>query len=628
MIPSLPDHRLILDTLPVSVVRLNRLLRVTYANARICRILGRAEADVLGRSCLELGMTADHWGPWDETVRRTFDTGEPGEFEYLGQVAGHERFVEYRVTPEPGPDGRPASVLVTAVTNDEVPRLRAALKDREGRFAAFMDHGPMIAWMRDEAGRYVYLNNIYLRHFGLAAADILGKPIEERWPADVARAMLENDRRVFAGGGPVQVYEQAPDPDGTTHTWLNVKFPFTDAAGEQCVGGVGVDVTDRVRAEQARQDLERQLFQAQKLESLGVLAGGVAHDFNNLLTIVLANAGMALRNLRPDAPAAEHVRHVEEASTRAADLCEQLLSYAGHGRVLARPLDLGGLVRDTARMIAPVVPAGTTVDVACPPGLPQARGDSTQIRQVVMNLLTNAVEAVGPGGGRVAVTLGEVLADRDDLDGLSLPDAVPPGRYVWLAVADTGAGMDDRTRGRIFDPFFTTKPQGRGLGLAAVQGIIRGHRGGIAVESRLGHGTTFRVLLPAAEVPSCGRFGRGRTVVLVDPDPGNCAATRATFERAGFVVLATAGPDALDVVGRLPGQVATVVLDATGWPGGPADAVRAVRAARPDLPVLLASDRSPADLTAELPRGSVAGFVGKPVRPPDLLAAVFDAVGP
>ncbi|MBZ0252479.1 MAG: hypothetical protein K8I02_03985, partial [Candidatus Methylomirabilis sp.] len=248
------------------------------------------------------------------------------------------------------------------------------------------------------------------------------------------------------------------------------------------------EVAERARMEEERRGLEARIQQTQKLESLGVLAGGIAHDFNNLLMGVLGNAGLALMEMSPEAPGRESVRLIETAAQRAAELTNQMLAYSGKGRFVIERLDLSRLVSEMAHLLHVSISKRAALNLRTPAGLPPIEGDAAQIRQVVMNLITNASDALGDGTGTISVTTGRCAADAGYFDRSFIKDDLPEGEYVFVEVSDTGCGMDGETAAKIFDPFFTTKFAGRGLGLAAVLGIVRGHRGAVRVYSEPGRG--------------------------------------------------------------------------------------------------------------------------------------------
>jgi two-component system cell cycle sensor histidine kinase/response regulator CckA len=245
--------------------------------------------------------------------------------------------------------------------------------------------------------------------------------------------------------------------------------------------------------------LEARLSQLKKLESLGVLAGGIAHDFNNLLTSILGNTDLALAHLPPSSPARAHLKHIEYAAQRAADLTRQMLAYSGRGQFLIRPLCLGEIVHGKLALIRAALPDGVTLACEIDPDLPAVEGDSDQLGQVLMNLIGNAIDAMSDAGGTLRVRAAACHCTQDDLAGSYLDEELPEGRYVCLEVTDTGVGMTAETQARMFEPFFSTKFTGRGLGLSAVLGILRGHRGAVRVHSESGRGTTMRLFFPARD---------------------------------------------------------------------------------------------------------------------------------
>ncbi len=266
-------------------------------------------------------------------------------------------------------------------------------------------------------------------------------------------------------------------------------------APTQLIGQVA-DLTEYYRLEQERLSFERTLQETQKLESLGLLAGGIAHDFNNLLTSILGNASLARMTLPSDAPTVENLTQIEIAVRSAADLTRQMLAYAGKGQFIIRPVLLNAIVTEIARLLRVSLPRPVQIVYELGEGLPTIAADATQMRQVVMNLVLNAAEAIGDAQGTVFIATAMVVLPADRLPAVHPTTALAPGEYLCLTVRDTGHGMTSETRAKIFDPFFTTKFAGRGLGLAAVLGIVRHHRGALRVESEPGIGSCFSVFFP------------------------------------------------------------------------------------------------------------------------------------
>ncbi len=369
-----------------------------------------------------------------------------------------------------------------------------------------------------------------------------------------------------------------------------------------------------------------------------MLAGGIAHDFNNLLMGVLGNADLALLQLPPEAPGREHVKKIVTAAMRAAELTNQMLAYSGKGRFVVEALNVNRIIEEMDHLLGTVLSKKTSLRFHLAPDLPMVEADASQLRQVVMNLLTNASEALGESSGTVLVTTGVMVADAAYLRGCTLSEELLPGRYVYLEVSDAGQGMDAATRARIFDPFFTTKFTGRGLGLAAVLGIVRGHRGGIKIYSEPGKGTTFTVLFPAGEGATAfpestheeaGAVDQAGLVLVVDDDPSVCDVARAMLEAAGFqVVVAADGREAVDLFRARAPEISLVLLDMTMPRMGGEEAFREIRRIRGDARVILSSGYNEQDATNHFAGKGLAGFIQKPYRVAALAAKVREALAP
>jgi signal transduction histidine kinase len=272
---------------------------------------------------------------------------------------------------------------------------------------------------------------------------------------------------------------------------LNTPFLRDSRGSVQQMLGVCTDITELKRSEEA-------LRRSEKLEGIGLLAGGLAHDFGNLLTPIVGHADLLARKLDEGSPLRSHVDAIRQASERAAELVQQLLVVSGRGEFEPRPVELDALVVEVAAMLEPVLPAEVTLATELSPELPPVAGDPMQLRQVLLNLVGNAADALTGRGGAIVIRALAVEVDETLASLLELRERFAPGPAVLLEVEDDGPGMDAATRARLLEPFFTTKPKGRGLGLASVVGIVRRHRGGLAVDSNPGRGTIFRILLPLA----------------------------------------------------------------------------------------------------------------------------------
>lgn len=503
----------------------------------------------------------------------------------------------------------------------------ARLRDQQHRFAAFMNSSTAVAWMKDEMGVYAYVNQPFATRFCRPAEQWVGMTDADVWP-EVAAKLRANDRAVLEAGTAVEFEEDVPTPDGAQHNWLVYKFPFVDGSGQRFTGGMAFDITDLRKAEQQRRQLEAQIQQAQKLESLGILAGGIAHDFNNLLMGILGHASLALEDLSPVSPARESVRQIEIAALRAADLTRQMLAYSGKGKFVVEAINLSELVEEMIHLLRVSISKSVTLKTNLPRELPAIEADASQVRQVVMNLITNASDAIGERNGVIGIVTGTVEADRAYLAESFLDDDLPDGLYVSIEVTDTGTGMDEETKAKVFDPFFTTKMTGRGLGMAAVLGIVRGHKGAIRCYSEPGRGTTFKVLFPAATGPralarppddeTLDATGSG-TILVVDDDPAIRLVAQRILGRLGYeVLLAEDGRQGVEFYRARREEIAAVLLDMTMPTMNGEEAYRELRRVNPAVRVLLTSGYSESDATDRFVGKGLAGFIQKPYRPREL----------
>lgn len=501
---------------------------------------------------------------------------------------------------------------------EEIRRLASIVEGAEDAILARDMEGTVIAW-----------NRAAERLYGYSADEVLGRNAElleapER--AGETRALLAS----LSAGERIAMHEtRRRRKDGQILDVSLTLSPLRDIEGN--ITGASViarDISSEKRAEQA-------LLEAQKFESLGVLAGGVAHDFNNLLTSILANTGLLLAGLSEGSPLRESVEDIELTSRRAAELARQLLAYSGRGTLTVEFTDLNALVMEMSHLLGLSIRRGIELHYHIDEHLPLIEADATQIRQVVMNLIVNASDAIEAGVGTITVTTGWISANRDYLNEVYLASQLPEGEYVFLEISDTGKGMDEVTRVRIFDPFFTTKPAGRGLGLAAVLGIIRGHGGAIRVYSETGHGTTFKILLPAAGRPenhpataraAAGDLGGHRVLVIDDEEHVRRVAARALATWGIDVVTAANGAEGIELLGADEGRIVLVLLDLT-MPGlSGAETFMGIHEIRPGLPIVVMSGYNEYDVADRLPAHGRAGFVQKPFQLVELREAVVRAL--
>jgi PAS domain S-box-containing protein len=491
---------------------------------------------------------------------------------------------------------------------------------------------------RPSSGPIVWSSELY-RIFGVEPSAFDGR-VESFYalvhPDD--RAAVERAAATaIAGGARYSIDHRIVRSDGEVR-WVHEEADISEARdGTRRLVGICRDITDRVRAEAERRTLEASLLQAQKLESLGILAGGIAHDFNNLLVGILGNASLALLDLPGDAPAREAIERIEISSQRAADLVRQMLAYSGKAAMTLERVDASALVKEMGDLLTTAISKKASIRYSLAPDLPSVEADATQLRQVVMNLITNASDAISDAGG--SITIGTSLVTPATPETGAAGTVVVPGTYVAITVSDTGVGMDDETATRIFDPFFSTKFAGRGLGLAAVQGIVRSHRGSIRVESAPGRGTTFTVLVPASTGGAAAATGAARpvtaaslegTALVVDDEEAVRQAITLMLQRAGLqVVGAAGGHEALARFHELRDTISVVVLDLTMPDLGGPEVLASLRRVAPRVPVILVSGYSRDDAVGAVDASGDNGpqvFLQKPFRPQELADAVRAAM--
>ncbi|MDP8235834.1 MAG: PAS domain-containing protein [Candidatus Erginobacter occultus] len=511
-----------------------------------------------------------------------------------------------------------------------------ALKESEERYRLLVDGIRDSVYILDREWRHILVNDAAELFTGLSKAELLGKKLTELFPGVEETAFFQVFRRVMENREPETVTTEHSFVD-RRKGWYEVNvYPVPE--GILCISR---DITERKRAERERLELERGVQRAQKLESLGVMAGGIAHDFNNILMVMLGNAELVLRELGPLSPARESLNDILTAGSAAAGLCQQMLSYTGKSSLAQSSIDLNSLIGDMGNLIRSSISRKAVLTLNPGDNLPPVEGDPSQIRQVVMNLLINASEALEEQSGYITLSTGLIDCGREELARSEIGGEAAPGRFLCLEVTDSGKGMDEATRRRIFEPFFSTKFTGRGLGLVSVLGIVRGHAGALLVESHPGRGSTFRVLLPVSaagpaggeEVAAPAAGWRGKGKVLLAEDEGMVRSVTGQMLRGfGLEVLeASDGKEALDLYRKHREDLGLVLLDLTmpGLDGG--EVLREIRHIDPEAKVVICSGYSEDDLARRFDRLDPSGVLHKPYSLASLsglLAGLLPPAGP
>jgi two-component system, cell cycle sensor histidine kinase and response regulator CckA len=587
-------------------------------NRSLCQMLGRSEQELRSSPLNELSHPEDR--RLDRPLIKELLAGRRRSFaiekRYL-RADGTILHALVHVSLMHGDGERPLYFLCQLVDITERRRAEAERRASEERLQAIIDNSPALIMVKDLQHRYVLVNRRWEELFDVRSDQAIGRTSEEVLPASRRPEHREIDDRVAATGEPYEAMAVIPEPDGNDErTFLMVKFPLRDVDGDVfAVVTIATDITERRRSAEERAELEHRLAQAQRLESIGQLAGGVAHDFNNLLSVILTCVGFATRELPAEHPVRDDVEEIGRAADRAAALTRQLLMFSRREVVKPEVLDVGALVRDLERLLDRTLSERIALRITVGPGLVPVLADRAQLEQVLVNLAVNARDAM-PDGGTLAIAVGGVNGG------------------VRITVVDDGAGMPEEVRERAFEPFFTTKDpgQGTGLGLATVHGIVTDSGGTVDIDSAPGRGTVVTIFLPGcaepvhaaeppAEIPEVAATP-ARVLVVEDQEPVRRQACRILEAHGYQVTEAAGGEEAL--AGWQPVDVLVTDVVMPGMTGQELAQIALDR--NPDLRVVYMSGHTEDVLVRNGARAGNIAFVQKPFTRLTLLRAVEEAL--
>jgi len=593
-----------------------------YANDRTREVLGYTAEDVRGKPIDAYVHPEDR-----ARTKRVLENIRNGSVERsvvtyrVGTRDGAWCWLEANVCTVAHPEGERRMVVIA---RDVTRRIDAEhrMRESEERYRQLVESSPVgIVVIQGQA--IVFSNRAGAEVFGAAAVDdLIGTNVFDLVDAAdadaLARQMAQTRKRMPA----VDTMEaRVHGLDGRVRDVVGTGRAIS-YRGAPALQGIVRDVTEKRGAAQEQEELELQLQEARKLESLGVLAGGIAHDFNNLLAVILGNVRFARQLVEQGSELDEALRDTTDAGESAARLTRQLLAYAGRRSPDVRPVDLSALVEETSALLGSAVSKRVKLAFELAPNLPTVRADAVQIEQVVMNLVINAAEAIGDRAGTITVATGQIEVSRSEIRNWVGGENLDAGAYAYLEARDSGKGMDAATRERIFDPFFTTKAQGHGLGLSAALGLVRGHDGAISVETAPARGTRLRVHLPISSEARARRAepdalaSEWNVAVLVagdERDSGGSAA-RLLRERGAEAVEVSGGAEAIDRVRMDDGEIAAALIDLDPEAPSGVDLALELRVLRPDLPLLLVSGSDHAALARRLANDAPTQFLVKPYR--------------
>ncbi len=600
--------------------------RYTFVNPAMGRLFGKPPAELVGLTPRDL-FDAES-AALVEAVDAPVFLGEVTDAVRTLDIQGEERTFHTIQVPLRDTEGEVEGIcgIVRDVTETKraerrLRLLASAIERSESLYRTLFEGIANGINLVDRDGVVIMINKAGAKYLGRTPDECVGKSIFDLVPG-LDESYRGHYRQVVDTGVEVITEEFVELSSGPRWFGAVLHAVEDENSVRYAVLVISYDITERKLAEEERRNLEAQVQHSQKLESLGILAGGIAHDFNNILSAVLGNADLALHDLPSRSPVRPLLYDIMKASKRAADLTGQMLAYSGKGHFVIEDIDINALVLDISSLLESATSKKVTLSYGLASELPAVRADATQLRQIVMNLVRNASEAVGIQGGLVGVKTHVTQYDLGGPD-VAFPGGEPvEGRYVVIEVSDTGCGMDDETKARVFDPFFTTKKTGSGLGLAAVQGIVRGHKGAILVESDPGKGTTFKVLLPAldhsAEVVAAGTKGKHNwrctgTILVADDEEAVRLVATQMLKRFGFSVqTASDGAEAVALFRDHHEEIDCVLLDLKMPVMDGEEALGELRRIRSDVPVILSSGYGEQESTVRFSEMGLSGFLQKP----------------
>jgi two-component system, cell cycle sensor histidine kinase and response regulator CckA len=628
-------YRSLFDNAPVGIFQTSSKGQARYVNPYMAKLVGAESPEVAVTHFTQLSqqLYVDTHRR-DEFIKLLKEEGKVTDFEYEAvRIDGTRRYFTMNArASELLSDG---SFLIDGFTSDitERKQAEAALREKEQQYRLLADNTLDIIWQTDLDLRFTYVNPAVLQVAGYSSEESIGTKLSDYCDDENFMKMAQAASREISRGA---------DSSGIMFEAVMLKKnkePISvEIHGKVIVGkdglpvalqGVTRDITERKKAEQERESLQKQLLQAQKMEAIGTLAGGIAHDFNNLLQVILGYADLLLLKKEPKDPERKKLEVIQHAARDGADLVARILTFSRKGESQTRPMDLNDEIRRVEKLLRRTLPKMIQIDLLLADDLGIIDADPAQIEQVTLNLGVNAQHAM-PEGGRLIIETSNVSLSDECVN--THLDA-KPGKYVLLTVSDTGIGMPPGTLDRIFEPFFTTKTdeEGTGLGLAMVHGIVAQHGGYIRCHSEPGSGTSFKIYFPVSstellsdlavtgEMPAFG----SETVLLVDDDDRVQEITRQIIEMGGYKVLvARSGEEALIKYRDRKDEISLVILDLI-MPGmGGKECLRELRQIQPKLKVLIASGFSDAPSVQESIKMGANGFIYKPFNSKELLLQV------
>ena len=519
-------------------------------------------------------------------------------------------------------------------------KLLEALHESESRYRSLVDNLKEAVFQTDAEGLWTFLNPAWEEITGFSVKESLGKLFLDYVYPDDRELNQQRFTPLIERKKEYCRHEIRYCHKDGGFRWIEVFARLTLNQQGEVIGTTGtlMDISERKAAAAHAEEIQGQLLQTQKLESLGVLAGGIAHDFNNILAAVMGHAAMAERKTLTDPEAVKrHLQTIVQSSEKAADLCRQMLAYSGQGQFLVQKVNLSALIQSILNILEVSLNKGVSLKLSLMDGMPDIEADGSQIQQIAMNLITNANESMTGRNGVVSVRTGVMYANVDYLQQCLHAEQADEGHFVFMEVSDTGCGMNSEVLGKIFDPFFTTKFTGRGLGMSAVLGIVRAQKGAVKIYSEEDQGTTLRILFPSTdgahgnlttlEMEAVGQK-QSSLILVVDDEPTIRNMAVMMLNDMGFceVLVAANGQEAVEIYRREKDRIAVVLLDMTMPLMNGEEAYRQLRVINPEVKVILSSGYAQQSIEDRFSGKRLFGFLQKPYSPEALQNMVESAL--
>ncbi|MEQ8187757.1 MAG: PAS domain S-box protein [Candidatus Eremiobacterota bacterium] len=598
---------------------INEKNEYTYISPNITELLGYNEEEILGTTPLA------HI-PEEEAKRIqeifTHIAEAKKSFKNLENITlhknGHEVIIETSGVPMFDTEAHYSGYLGIARNITDRKKAEKALIESEQRYRELTDLLPQTVFELDLKGNFIFVNRYAYEATGYSPEDVKKglNVLEIIVPEDREKAM-NNIKEVLTAGRQGGCEYTVQRKDGTRFPVISYSSPIIIEGRPAGLRGIVVNITEQKKAEEERRKLEIQLLQSQKLESLGILAGGIAHDFNNILTGILGYADLALMETAKDSPIKEYIQQLVISARRASELTKQMLAYSGMGKFLIKPVNLSEVVKNMSKLLEISVSKKCLLTYNLSEDIPIIEGDIAQIQQIIMNLTINASEAIEDNGD-ITICTGIINYDRICISGI-MGENLKEHDYVYLEIKDTGIGMTEEIQNKIFDPFFTTKFTGRGLGLAAVIGIVRGHNGTIKVSSTHGSGSVFTVFFPVSDKFESNNIRKNiinhikDTVLVIDDEKTVLSVAEAMLKKLEFSVLTeNDSRKTLDIFKNYKEKISLVLLDMTMPYMDGSEVFKQLKSIKPDVKVILTSGYNEQAAINHFTEKELAGFIQKP----------------